>query len=320
MGTLRVATFNLENLGLDNLPIRLPIIRRQIKRLNADVLCFQEVHADDREFEAFDQVLDGLGYPNRIFTVAKGKAGEQGLPYLFRNLVTVCRAEFKLSKEGQYCNDLISPLEYKKITAQPPEETAKEIMWERPILHGRITDENGLHLDIVNVHFKSQAPTDIKGQKDGFKWLSARGWAEGFFVSALKRLGQALETRTLLDQIFAERENPCIIVCGDYNAEPGEVTVETICGKVEYTENPALYDHQMVSCAKSIPEGKRYTLFFNGRPNLIDHILISPNLLMNLKFADIHNETLADETIRFRSDDKFPESDHAPFFCEFEFP
>ncbi|MGD2247231.1 MAG: hypothetical protein PVF58_02415 [Candidatus Methanofastidiosia archaeon] len=34
--------------------------------------------------------------------------------------------------------------------------------------------------------------------------------------------------------------------------------------------------------------------------------------------SEIHNETLHDETIAFATDEKFPESDHAPFIAEFE--
>jgi len=43
-------------------------------------------------------------------------------------------------------------------------------------------------------------PSDIKNQKMGkYAWKTASGWAEGFFLSSVKRVGQALETRMLID-------------------------------------------------------------------------------------------------------------------------
>ena len=36
------------------------------------------------------------------------------------------------------------------------------------------------------------------------RWLSAPGWAEGFFIAAVKRAGQALEARLFIDKLFDE--------------------------------------------------------------------------------------------------------------------
>ena len=56
---------------------------------------------------------------------------------------------------------------------------------------------------MINVHLKSKIPTDIPGQKiDGFTWRSADAWAEGSFISSMKRMSQALEVRRLVDQIL----------------------------------------------------------------------------------------------------------------------
>lgn len=42
----------------------------------------------------------------------------------------------------------------------------------------------------------------------------------------MKRVGQALETRMLIDGLFDAHEDALIVVCGDFNANLDEVPVE----------------------------------------------------------------------------------------------
>ncbi len=146
------------------------------------------------------------------------------------------------------------------------------------------------------------------------------GWAEGYFYSSMKRVGQALETRMRIDQVFDQDPHALIAVCGDFNADSDAVPVATICGPVEETGNPDLVGRVMVPCEKNIPEPSRYSLIHHGKGEMIDHVLVSRSLLSFFKHAEIHNEALPDESGAFRTDVKFPESDHAPVVAEFEVP
>jgi len=60
-------------------------------------------------------------------------------------------------------------------------------------------------------------------------------------------------------------------------------------------------------------------LFYRGKGEMIDHLLVSRNMLEFYKSAEIHNELLHDESIANASDKKYPESDHAPIVAEFQF-
>ena len=71
---------------------------------------------------------------------------------------------------------------------------------------------------------------------------------------------------------------------------------------------------------KKEPEPSRYSLFHLGRGNMLDHILVSRPLLAHYRGAEIHNEILPDESGAFRTDKKFPESDHAPVVAAFDVP
>ena len=57
-----------------------------------------------------------------------------------------------------------------------------------------------------------------------------------------------------------------------------------------------------------------------GQGQMIDHILASRALMTYYQAAEIHNEILPDESGAFRTDVKFPESDHAPVVAAFLLP
>lgn len=326
---LRIATFNLENLDhkpgqQPTLGDRIAMIQPQLVRVDADVLCLQEVNGQEepgqpRRLLALDKLLAGTVYAgyDRVSTMTK----EDPQVYDERNVVILSR--YEISEHHQYKHVYADAPEYRKVTAQPAELEAETIGWERPILHAQIklTDDKTLH--VINLHLKSRLPTEIAGQKvNNYTWRTVSGWAEGSFLSAMKRVGQALETRRLIDHLFDEYEDEdaLIVVAGDFNADFDEVPVEAIRGRVENTGNSKLARRVMVPCEWTIPEPSRYSLLHQGTGRMIDHLLVSRSLLAHYKGAEIHNEVLHDESIAFAMDVKYPESDHAPVIAKFELP
>lgn len=326
---MRIATFNVENLddttdsSNPSLAVRAPILRTTLDRLRADILCLQEVHGQElpdhsaghpsRNLAALDFVLDTTPYAafERAHTVTS-----DDVPYDKRNLVVLSR--FPISAVHQYRNDYIAELLYRKVTAHPAEPDAKALGWERPILHVTLAHPQIGTLHIINLHLKSRLATTIPGQKvNNYTWRSAAGWAEGYFLSSVKRVGQALEARMLIDTLFDADPAANILVCGDFNSEPGEVPVEAIAGRVENSGNPDLRGRVLIPCSLAIPDSVRFSHYHYGRGNLLDHMLISQSLLPRFQRARICNENLHDESLPFMSDVKYPESDHAPFVAEF---
>ena len=55
------------------------------------------------------------------------------------------------------------------------------------------------------------------------------------------------------------------------------------------------------------------------RGQMLDHMLVTRNLLAHYRGSEIHNEVLHDESAAFAIDRKYPESDHAPVVATFEF-
>jgi predicted extracellular nuclease len=96
--------------------------------------------------------------------------------------------------------------------------------------------------------------------------------------------------------------------------------VLAIRGDVEDTGNGDLAGRVLVPIEHTIPEPARYTLFHQGRGQMLDHLLVTRNLLAHYRGSEIHNELLHDESAAFAVDRKFPESDHAPVVatCDFD--
>lgn len=328
MRSLRIATFNLENFDetdpdeRPSLDERIALMRPQIERLRADVVCFQEVNGQERDGEprglaALEALLVGTNLEGAEMVSTRTRAAEV---YDQRNLVVV--SNLPIVSSAQIRNELVAAPEYRRLTADPPDTEARVIGIERPIQHVVVdVGEDGMQtelLHVINVHLKSKLPTNIPGQKvDNFTWRTASGWAEGFFLSSMKRMSQALEVRWLVDQILDDDLDASIIVAGDFNAEPNEVPVLAIRGDVESTGNGDLARRVLVPIEQTIPEPSRFTLIYQGQGEMIDHMLVTRNLLASYRGSEIHNEVLHDESLAFAVDRKFPESDHAPVVAEF---
>jgi endonuclease/exonuclease/phosphatase family metal-dependent hydrolase len=327
MTRLRIATFNLENWDdkpdeKPTLDERIAVMRPQLLRLNADILCLQEVNGQEvagqpRQLLALQKLLADTPYAN--YHVVSSRTADKKQVFDERNLVILSR--FEILNYQQYKHEFADAPLYRPVTAQPKITTSLEVTWERPLLHAQIRLPDGATLNVINLHLKSKLPADIPGQKLSERvWRSASGWAEGFFVASIKRVGQALEARILIDQLFDQDENALIVVGGDFNAEADEVPLEAICGELENTGNRQLANRVMVMCERSIPKSSRFSLLHKGQGRMLDHLLISRSLLAHYRDAEVHNELLHDESLASASDRLYPESDHAPVLARFEWP
>ncbi len=309
-----IATFNLENLdkSKENWPVRCTVLRAMLQRIQANILFLQEV----KDLESLNALLDGLAFykdHEKAITVKDNK------PFPNRNLVTL--SQYHIEEREQYHHKLLDRPAWKIMTSDPPQEKAEPITWERPILYCKIKLTENRFLHAINLHLKSKNPTTIKKRKEGWKWLTHEAWAEGYFLSAVKRVGQALETRRLLDRLMKDKpEEQFVAVGGDFNADIGEVPYKTIVGSIPDTNNPALRSTVMVPCELNVPAEQRYSLIYHGKGEMIDHIIVSQALYPYWIETDIFNELLPDESIAFASEIKFPESDHAPVIARFRFP
>ena len=324
MTRIRLATFNLES--LDDRPGVLPIaarvtaLRPVLDRLNADLLCLQEVNAQKpgkskvRRLDALDAVLRDTPYAayHRVATQRS-----RGGPEDVHNLVTLSR--WPIVEHRQVRHDLVSAPVYRLATSLPTPARPKPVAWDRPLLDARVVLPNGHPLHVVNLHLRAPLASAVDGQKLApFVWRSAAGWAEGFYMSAMKRAGQALEVRLLIDGLFDGDADAMIVVAGDLNAEAHEVPVRVLCADVEETGNPTLAFRSLSAIENEIAGERRFSVLHRDRRLMLDHLLVSPALKALYRRAEILNEGLLDEYYASLKQVANAASFHAPVVAEFE--
>lgn len=325
---MRIATFNIDNLdsGPDAtvaIEDRIPILRPQLERARADILCLQEINGQHtpgvpgRSLQALDRLLEETPYRDYSRAVASAREGADIADV--HNLVTLSKWPIREARPIRHT--LVPPLAYRPVTAAPPAAGPQEIAFERPILITDIEVAPGRLVSVVNVHLRAPLAAPIPGQKESpFVWKSVAGWAEGYAVSAWKRTAQALEARLAIDRLIDADPARPIVVAGDFNAEDHETPLKILIGAEEDTGNGRLAERALVVLDRSLAHDRRFSALHHGRPQMLDHILVNRPALAHLLAFEAHNETLSDELVSFGKARRELGSFHAPLVAEFAFP
>jgi len=133
-------------------------------------------------------------------------------------------------------------------------------------------------------------------------------------------VGQALETRILIHDLFVKDPGASIVVAGDLNAEIDSVPFNTIVGSMREVSNPELRPFIMFPCELNVPKDQRFSLLHHGKGNMLDHVIVSKSLYPYWRGTEIFNEFVPDKSIKFSYEEYYPESDHAPVIAKFELP
>ena len=320
----RVATFNLENFGAlardpDLFERRLKRLRETLQRLDADILCLQEVNADrdetalPRSFSALDALLRGTPYA-RFERVTSVRPGSRGLADV-HNLVILSRWQVETSR--QVFHEFVPPLQWTP-PADPNIQQAGPIVarWERPILHARIRCSPSRLLDVLNVHLRAPRAAFIPGAKTASGWASTASWAEGLFLATLKRDGQALEARLFIESLFEGRKDAAIVACGDFNAEYHDIAMRIIQVAPDDMRQGSA-EWELVATERRLPATERYSVIHAARRLLPDHILASRELAKYCGSVAIDNVGLDDEA---HPAEPVIGSLHAALLAEFHLP
>ncbi len=323
--TLRLATFNLEN--LDDAPnsdppfkTRAAILRPQLQRMRADVLCLQEVNArrtagsPDRQLTALSRLIKGTAYED--YDLAHSFGPDNAHPGDKHNLVILSR--LPIIRHRSVRHDFVDPPLHRLIMTTPASDKPAPVPWQRPLQCAAIDVGAGRTLHVLNLHLRAPIAAWLPGEKTGpFSWRSVSSWAEGYYLSAMQRTGQALEARLLVDKLFDADPHALIAVCGDLNARLRETPTRMICGAEEDTGNGLLATRALVALERSLPQDRAYSVIHHGQPEMLDHILVSHTLFGSYRDIEVHNESLADELVGYAEVRHDPASYHAPVVAEF---
>ncbi len=305
---LRLATFNLENLGLRpgedspearaRLPGRLDALRALLGRVDADAVAFQEL-LDPALLPA---LTAGLGYdhvalappgssPLRIGVASRHPLGEPRAVAMVSDLALADpRSGFAVRVTGAF--------------SRP----ALRVTWAAP----------GLPMTLVVLHAKSKIPTPTPNRSPEGPWPSLADAGEGRLLSEVKRLAQAVELRRALDQLFASEPEARVALVGDFNDALDAATLWIAGGDARAAASPDLAPGELTPCEVALPPERRYTQRYRGRPELLDHLLVSRALAPHVAGVEVFHEGLRDAD-RPPRPDEFG-SDHAPLVVTFRVP
>ncbi len=311
----RIATFNLETLGDERagaIPLdrRIAALRPQLQALRADVLCLQEVDAQAiaphrRGLAALERLVEDTQYAAYHRAVGEAEPGHG--PADRHNLAVLSRFAIRASRSVRH--DKVAP---------PLAPDGVQPRWDRPILQVELGLPDGRTLHVLDLHLRAPLATYRPQAKQHGVWQSTRDWAQGFHLSTLKRIGQALEARLLVDDLLDADAEALIVVAGDLNADLYEMPLRLLRAASEDTNNQALAARALLPAEQRLPEERRYTVIFGGRKVVLDHLLLSAALARGLKSVEAGNEGLADEVEAQASSRREPGSFHAPLVAAFE--
>jgi endonuclease/exonuclease/phosphatase family metal-dependent hydrolase len=319
---MRLATFNIESLDLAReaevpFDARAAVLRPALERIAADILCLQEVNGQhvagtsQRRLVALDMLLQGTRYAAYQRAATSGPTG-RGVASV-HNLVTLSRYPIRRQREVRH--EHVPPLLHRYATGSSKGGEPQPIGLDRPLLLAEVELPGGRSLDVINLHLRAPRASAIPGEKlSSSQWRTTSGWAEGYFLSSLKRTAQALELRLLVDGILAREPERLIAVAGDFNAEDHETPIRLAVASEEQTGNAALAPRSLIVLDAAIPPDRRWSVLHRGRPEMLDHILASQNLAGCVRGVEAHNEGLGDEALGAAA---IAGSSHAPLVAEF---
>lgn len=318
--SFRLATFNLENLNVsrgheNEFERRIAVLRPTLKEIAADVLCLQEVDAQkisphgSRQFLALDRLLSGTAYQNyyQATSVRPGSA----MPADVHNLVVLSR--WPISEQKQLHHDIVAKWRWTPPGEGSSHPPSLEVEWDRPLLHAKISLPCGAALHVINLHLRAPRAVPIPGGSEIVSYASSRTWAEGQFVAAQRREGQALEARLFVERLFDHEPNALIAICGDLNSEEHDTPTRLLMGMPDEDSGNASR-RALIPLGARVEKARRFTTVHAKRPVLVDNILASRTLAARCEDVAILNEGLQDEV---EAKEPILGSLHAPVIASF---
>jgi endonuclease/exonuclease/phosphatase family metal-dependent hydrolase len=325
MVAFKVMTWNLENLfspsPSDTEKVReyeekLKTLAETILRLDADVIGLQEIG----EIQAFEDLIDQLdnSYRHHQLSTAPDSRGIRvgflsKLPIEDSEEIVDFPTEGLASVSGQD-NDG-DPIEVTRLS--------------RGALRITVTVTSGLKVNLITTHWKSKLLT-FPGGRFTTTDENERAQVAGFAL--LKRTAEAVAIRVKANELLVGNQTQGLIILGDLNDVQEAATTQILqgptgseIGSKGFKFSDKGDDARIFNLASLIPLERRFSRVFKGSGELIDHILVSQELLpgqpRRLPEVDSHVDALGTlPSITERPSERRGKSgsDHAPVTAIFD--
>lgn len=319
--SFKVSTFNLYNLVLPDVTYygknkyspevydqKKIWIGRQLERMNADIVGFQELFHE----QALQEIVHTVkSYKDANLVVGFPASYD---PNNLRPLVALV-SRFPVIRYQVYEDFPTEAL------LEIDDKSIPLVQFSRPILSAQLQLDDGVECTVFVAHLKSKRPILPEGADRNNPVEQAKGAAR----SLILRATEATALRMILMETLQNRQHP-VIVMGDVNDSDLSVTTQIVTGqppwkKLPFEKKKKIWDVLLYSVkdlqARQSYGDFYYTHIYNGYYQALDHIFVSeewvsqnPNSLGKVEYVSILNDHLVDETLTDEGVEKW-QSDHA---------
>jgi hypothetical protein len=179
-------------------------------------------------------------------------------------------------------------------------------------------------VDLVTCHLKSKL-LSYSGERFNPRDEGERARYAGYALAL--RAAEAITLRAYATGLLdGQGQQRAVIVLGDLNDEPLAATTQILLGPPGSEIGTRGFDlddagdgQRLWTLAASIqPEDRRFSRMFNGRPELIDHILVSHVLVHHVDSVTTGTADLPSVTVDPAERRDATGSDHAPVIARFD--
>lgn len=282
---------------------RLRSVARTLTRLDADVVCLQEVNSED----IVRKVL-GLLPPDcaSYREVIVGRCLDK------RGLRLAILSRFELDGPVRHHDASEEPRGFGLPAPEAGLPVTGPFHFRRGMLEATVRVPGIGPLTVMSVHLKSNYPVHLSPPR------TQGDHGEGLIRAAMVRMAEALRIRRIADERLVANPDALLAVGGDFNEVDTALVHRIISGDRPEEIRLSLAGGTLYPCSAAVPSGQRYSNLYRGRRELLDHILVSEALHARFAEATILNDALyePEEALGTRAV-LCPDSDHAPVLARF---
>lgn len=308
-------TWNVENLfpvGAESGPTSEEVyatkqrqLAETIRLIDADVIALQEIGAP----EVLDDLHTALGgaYPQRCVSSHPDRRGIRVA--LFSRLPLAAVEDW---------NDFPA----KAMEGVPKMSGDTLTQMGRGVLKATVTLAPGRTVNIVTLHLKSKLVTyQGHGNTPRFFPHDEDERARGSGFALLQRAAEAVAVRVYCNTLTSGNTDP-LIVLGDFNDGPDAVTTQIVQGPEDrsFAHADRGDDVRLYNLAEYLPADHRFSRVYRKHLELIDHILVSHELIFRRQQVESFVQDIQSITDNPTSRRNAVIPDHAPVYARFELP
>src|SRR5207248_3414402 len=148
----------------------------------------------------------------------------------------------------------------------------------------------GLLINVLTTHLKSKLITYAGGRRYP---LDEDERARETAAALIRRTGECVALRVYLNHLMANNDEPLVIM-GDLNDGPDAETTKLLLGPEDrsLTQRDKFDDVRLYNLAEYIAPARRYSRLYHKTRELIDHILVSHELIFRRRQVDSYVEPI----------------------------